>query len=598
MRSALRRLLCALALVSAVLPLAPARADHDKPDLDEIDPVRFSLSQAVVDRRMITARDGLTSLALDIIRPNTTEPVPTIFLQSPYYSTLGRGYKAERKPPWTQTAALNPPTPWAPFPEWYDEYFVPRGYAIVLQDQRGTRNSSGCQVYGGREEITDAVDVIEWIARQPWSNGAVGMTGGSYDGTIATGAASMAPPALKAIIPIRSIDRWYEYHHFNGVPSSQHAGTAEGFTVSRPMTDLQSSQNEDPLYGAHVAERRACAASVGALVAASYKPGYQDARSDFWAGRDFLKDASKITAATFIIHGLNDTNVKTIHAGHLWAALPEATPKKIWWLRGGHDDPANPSLQFPLQARFFEHTHRWYARYLKGIDTGVEDEGAVSVQGEDGTWTDGLTWPPPGSDRTLYLTPTGLSDTATEGTLTYTDGVATPVAGGTGTAGSSITLDGPVLNEDLRVAGQAYVRLRYALSRGGDTTFSYRLLDVPPTGSAREIASAYARGAYREQIAFRGPSYPTLPQLHEPGKAYDIAFPFVHQDYVVPEGHRLRLIVRADDERVTAGGNGSDVTLTLGGLSALVVPDSASRETEDLKARCTFHPTLPECEGD
>ena len=192
-----RILTCAslVAVVGALTFAAPATASHAKPDLDQIDPVRFGLQDAIVERKIITARDGVTSLALDIIRPKTEERVPTIFFQSPYYNTLGRGFRAERKTPWTSMAALNPPTPWAPFPEWYDEYFVPRGYAIVMQDQRGTRNSSGCQVYGGREEITDAVDTIEWIERQPWSNGAVGMTGGSYDGTIATGAASMAPRA-------------------------------------------------------------------------------------------------------------------------------------------------------------------------------------------------------------------------------------------------------------------------------------------------------------------------------------------------------------------------------------------------------------------
>ena len=87
-----------------------------------------------------------------------------------------------------------------------EQLFVERGYAIVMSDMRGTRNSSGCQVYGGREEATDAVDVIEWIEAQRWSNGKVGMTGGSYDGTVAIAAASEAPKALKAIIPIFATD--------------------------------------------------------------------------------------------------------------------------------------------------------------------------------------------------------------------------------------------------------------------------------------------------------------------------------------------------------------------------------------------------------
>ncbi|WP_108025353.1 CocE/NonD family hydrolase [Melghirimyces profundicolus] len=81
--------------------------------------------------------------------------VPTIFFSSPYYNTLGRGYKHERKTPWDETLTTTP-EPWAPS-EWYDEYFVPRGYAVAMLDMRGTRNSSGCQVYGGRELVYSVV---------------------------------------------------------------------------------------------------------------------------------------------------------------------------------------------------------------------------------------------------------------------------------------------------------------------------------------------------------------------------------------------------------------------------------------------------------
>ena len=324
-------------------------------------------------------------------------------------------------------------------------------------------------------------------------------------------------------------------------------------------------------------------------------PGYQDSTAPFWAERDYLVDADKIGAATFIIHGLNDTNVKTTNAGHLWEVLPEATPKKIWWLRGGHDDPANPGLTFPLADRFVEYTHRWFARFLKGIDTGVLDEAPVQVQQEDGTWADALGWPPRGPNRAFYPTSSGLAETPADGTLTYTDGVGPPAAGSSTVSGTSLTLDSAPLAGGLRVAGQAVMRLRYALSNGGDTTFAYRLLHLRPNGSTTEIASGYARGAYREEIAARGASYPTTPRLHEPGRSYDIAFPFVHNDYVVPDGHRIRLIVRADDERVTAGGNASTVTLHLGGASALIIEDAPSREAEHRRAHCAFHPADEAC---
>jgi X-Pro dipeptidyl-peptidase len=90
---------------------------------------------------------------------------------SPYFNTLGRGWQGHCKTP---TTRLSTPTgtpglgctKQSPFPEYYDDYFVPRGYTVALMDLRGTRNTSGCQTYGDRDEVFDAVDVVDWIADQ------------------------------------------------------------------------------------------------------------------------------------------------------------------------------------------------------------------------------------------------------------------------------------------------------------------------------------------------------------------------------------------------------------------------------------------------
>ena len=104
-------------------------------------------------------------------------------IASPYYNTLGRGWKRELKEPHQGPEAPTSPgfpglSPGeaVPFPEWYDEYFVERGYAVALMDLRGTRNSSGCQKYGDRDEVYDVVDAIDALVERPWSNGAFGMT--------------------------------------------------------------------------------------------------------------------------------------------------------------------------------------------------------------------------------------------------------------------------------------------------------------------------------------------------------------------------------------------------------------------------------------
>jgi predicted acyl esterase len=79
---------------------------------------------------------------------------------------------------------------------------VARGYAIVAQDVRGRYESDG-EYLPYQQEGRDGYDTIEWAARQPWSNGSVGMVGGSYSGAVQWFAALESPPHLKAIIPDR-----------------------------------------------------------------------------------------------------------------------------------------------------------------------------------------------------------------------------------------------------------------------------------------------------------------------------------------------------------------------------------------------------------
>ena len=97
--------------------------------------------------------------------------------------------------------------------------YVPKGYARAVADVLGTRNSSGCWDYGGADEQQSGVDLVNFLAQQPWSNGRVAIIGGSYDGTTATMVAARGEdvPGLAAIVPIAGISRWYGYAYGDGV---------------------------------------------------------------------------------------------------------------------------------------------------------------------------------------------------------------------------------------------------------------------------------------------------------------------------------------------------------------------------------------------
>ena len=338
-RRAVALTVVALAMVGAsVGHVAPAAADQGIPDLNQIDPEIYSYADAIVEHHLLPNRDNSAQSWVDIIRPNTATPVPTIIDASPYFNTLGRGWKSELKNPYDPSIAAVDPTyasgPRVPFPEWYDEYFVPRGYAVALIDLRGTRNSTGCETYGGREEPLDAVDDIDWLVSQGWSNGKVGLIGGSYDGTLANGVAAEMPisgqhkGAVAAIVPVRAIDRWYDYQFFNGVEAMGQLLDPEFFTAAYPAEDTPNSgTGGDPAYAADLLQRKACP-GISQTTDVQYAAPYQNAdNASFWAPRDFLKDASTWRAATFFIHGQFDYNVKTTNVGQLWGRCRRRCPR-------------------------------------------------------------------------------------------------------------------------------------------------------------------------------------------------------------------------------------------------------------------------------
>jgi X-Pro dipeptidyl-peptidase len=603
-----RRPLLVVAVVWALsLALLPAAgAQEALPDLDAIDPVTHSYDDAIVEHVQVPSRDGVNQIWVDIIRPATEpgEPVPTIMMASPYFNTLGRGYLSELKTPHAgpsdpkivRSALYGGGGTETPFPEWYDEYFVPRGYAFAAMDLRGTRNTSGCQTYGDRDEVFDAVDVIDWIADQEWSNGKVGMTGGSYDGTIAIGAAAEQPmsgrhpDALAAIIPIRAIDRWYDYAFVNGAQvQSQALVTPSLFTVALAADDTQSSAGSDLLFPVHVVERKACIATFGAAVSAGHASPYQDARSPFWRERDFVRSTGGFRAATFIIHGLYDiTNVKTHNAGHLWEALnsdaPEL-PKKLWWYFGDHVDPKCPpghvkgcndsSYYLPnaFDEKFIEANHRWWLQFLKGVEAGATETPTVEVQRPDGSWDASQSYPVTGGDLVLNISPDQTLTTGTpeEGTLTYRDGQH-------GSGANSIVLETPPFAQDTRISGQIGFDLDLAAT-GPDTVVGVTVEVLESDLTKPVISYGAMRAYYRDTVNLRGRSTPTAGSFLEPDTRYDITFPSLHTDMVVPAGSVLKFTISP-----TAGatalfgstsqpGTGGTVTLFTGAdASRILIP--------------------------
>ena len=672
----------ASAFAPAVVSSTHATADATKtsctpdPALDSLDPCRADTGQATDDQAHYSYTTAIKShvqvpvpqtivdainppqggapnvdtIWIDYIRPNVPAgvTVPTIMDASPYYNTLGRGYdgilksltdpNAPEPVSVERCAGANPCTNYADFPEWEAHYFVPRGYAVALMDLRGTRNSSGCEVYGDKQEALDAVAAVDWIAGQTWSNQRVGMIGGSYDGTMANGAAALYPlagkyhnvdghgmDALAAVVPIRAIDRWYDYQFFNGVEANGQELDPELFTAELPAEDWPTNgpTTGDPTYAQGLAQRKSCPAFAQVATDEGYTAPYQDtqdaATTSFWNNRDYLQYTPTWKAATLFIHGLFDNNVKTMNSGQLWDALnARATPPPLryLWFNGGHADPDTPSVQVENQngltaeylmpytwmQKFEQEVHQWFLQYLKGVDAGALQAPKVEIQRDyddagdtlqQGHWDAYSQWPAPGSDTVLHFDAsnnTASANPAGAGTVQWDDeatGMAAPA--------SQSFVSAP-FTSDTRISGQFEFDLNISAA-GADTTIAVEVDDIPPgaltdTTFATEDVSTnthpfaftygYIRAFYRASVHPRGASYPTGGSFLTPNTQYAISFPSTYTDYVVRSGHRLRFTFSNASPYSLPTYQGNVVTMYAGlndGTSQVHIPVAATGPT-------------------
>ncbi|WP_330460844.1 Xaa-Pro dipeptidyl-peptidase [Streptomyces sp. NBC_00820] len=566
------------ALTAALLTPAAAQAAprESRPVYSYAHAVRESVW---VDTGLDGDGDGRTDrVAADIVRPS--EParqghkVPVIMDASPYYSCCGRGNESQLK---TYDAQGNV----VQMPLFYDNYFVPRGYAFVGVDLAGTDRSDGCVDVGGRSDIQSAKAVVDWLngrarayssrtggtpVRAGWSNGRTGMIGKSWDATIANGVAATGVKGLKTIVPISGISSWYDYYFAQGAPLYD-GGPDElaGYVESDDAT-------------AH------CAAVQRKLADGSPRSGDW---TPLWTERDYVKDAGKVRASVFLVHGMQDLNVRTKHFGQWWDALAKhGVERKIWLSQTGHVDPFDYR-----RGAWVDTLHRWFDHELLGYDNGIDREPMADIERHPDQWVTSTAWPPHGTAATTLRPAPGttagvgtLGLRTAHGTASFTDD---PGLGETDWAAHLTTptpekagfLTAP-LGRDLRLSGSSRVTVT-ATPSTASAHLTAALVDLGPdtirdyADAAEGITTLTDRTCWGESTAgdsacFKatraktvGVDYTVISrgwadlghhasldrgEPLTPGRAYTMTLDLAATDHVVPKGHRLALIVAGTDK--------------------------------------------------
>lgn len=285
-------------------------------------------------------------------------------------------------------------------------YFAANGYAAIRVDMRGTGESDGLMADEYlKQEQDDALEVIAWIAAQPWCSGAVGMMGKSWGGFNALQVAARRPPALKAIITAYSTDdRFTDDIHFMGgclLNDNLWWGTIMLAYQARPL---------DPdVVGARWRE-----AWLKRLDAMPFFPAIWTAHQrydSYWKHGSVREDWSAITCPVLAIGGWADSYTNAVPRLMEHLNVPRKALIGPWGHIYPQDGVPGPAIGFLQEAV------RWWDRWLKGIDNGVETEPVMTAYINDhvppdgtrtfqpGRWVAEPTWPSPSiARRRLALT--------------------------------------------------------------------------------------------------------------------------------------------------------------------------------------------------
>jgi hypothetical protein len=457
-------------------------------------------------------------------------PMPVIFEHLPYRKRDGTIARDETVHPW----------------------FAGHGYVCIRTDMRGNGDSDGLmEDEYTAQELQDAVEVIEWAARQPWCNGNVGMMGISWGGFNGLQVAALAPEPLKAVITLCStVDRYADDIHYKGG-----CLLGENFGWSTNMLAYSSRPPDMALVGNRWHEMWMHRLENQKLDLSTWLRHQR--RDEYWKHGSVCEDYSSIKAAVLSIGGWHDGYRNTI--SHLVENLSSPVKGIVgpWIHKYPHIAGPKPAIGYLQEAK------RWWDHWLKGQDTGVDKDPDYRVYLMDsvapkkwheerpGRWIAEQDWPSQRiNNKTLHMAQgAALADDPSEFIVQVSSPHDCGAAAGeyfpfafsdelpdnqSRDDAASACFDSDELDNTKDIVGAPTIRLRLSCDKPqGQVTV--RLCDLRPDGTSALITLGHLNLSHRESH-----EHPSAVPVDE---MIDIAFNLDQIAYKIPKGHRLRVAV-------------------------------------------------------
>jgi hypothetical protein len=491
----------------------------------------------------VPMRDGVRLYA-NVFLPSEHARVPAILVRTPYgkHDELPPNYRA----------------------------LVDHGFAMMIEDVRGRYESEG-EFEPLTQEPADGDDTLNWMARQPWCDGKIGMTGGSYLGIVQWKAALRANPHLKAIFSVVAGDDDYRDRFYSPGGAMKLGNRLEWMAENLRTPGYRPEFNR---FVWHLPLATADVAATGRVSSMYQQAVAHPAFDNFWRSISTHEHLDQVRVPVFAVGGLYDNYVESDLEA--FAALRKRSGLNRVvigpWPHNMSEKLAGVDLGTEAAVPVSNLAVDWFDHWLNGkpMPSATAAPLRIFVLGSN-KWLEEREWPPERARaRNFYLTSQGRANTVSgDGALasvpprragadrfTFDPRDPVPTRGGAVCCNPHVFPWGPMdqrpieqrrdvlvfstgpLEQDLEVVGPVKAVLWVSTSQR-DTDFTAKLVDVFPDGYARNLTDGILRLRYRNSLE--------RPEPVRPGEMYQITLDAGIASNAFLKGHRIRVEISSSN---------------------------------------------------